>query len=119
MSGDYPEPDQSAPESARRPIEAREYCEFSHDAHSALQKLQLIGANAKSDLIVVLSALILLVSRLTGEENITLGTSDGKGLPFVMRILIDSNEPFTKLMARVQDVRKNSSLTATTISDKL
>ena len=50
----------------------------------------------------------MLVSRLTGDENVVLGTSDRDGTPFVLTTNVDSKESFASLLARVQNVWSNS-----------
>lgn len=47
---------------------------------------------------------MVLVSRLTGDEDIAVGTSKRKGIPFVLRTAVDSNEGFATLLARVDEV---------------
>lgn len=49
-----------------------------------------------------------LVSRLTGDEDISVGTSKGNGIPFVLRTAVDSNEEFAELVARVEEVRSSN-----------
>lgn len=48
------------------------------------------------------------MSRLTGDENIALGTSKCNGIPFVLRTAVDSNEEFVKLLLRVEEVYDRS-----------
>lgn len=47
---------------------------------------------------------MVLVSRLTGDENIAVGTSEANGIPFVLRTAVDLNEGFAKLLARAEQV---------------
>lgn len=104
-AGDYCEPSQSAPESARRPIEACEVLELSSDTQTAVQRLQRRdGKDGYPPLIIYLSALMVLVSRLTGDDNIAVGTSNGNGAPFVLSTAVDLKEAFTDLLARVNEV---------------
>lgn len=102
--GDYPEHPQSAPESARRSIEACETLVISSDVQAALKKSWRNGEKQYSGFSIFLSALVALVSRLTGDEDISVGTSKGDGIPFVLRTAVDSNEEFAKLVARVEEV---------------
>ena len=104
LEGDYPEPLQSVPDSAQRPIEACETLQLSCDVHRALQALQSIEENQYSGLVVLLTALVVLLSRLTGDGDIALGSSGGNGIPFVLRISLDAKEPFTQLLARVEKI---------------
>lgn len=104
FEGDYPDPSQLAPESARRPIEACETLEISEDAQTALQRLQEINGGSYSSFSVLLSALVILLSRLTGDDNIAVGTGCSDQLPFVLRAAIDPNEAFSTLLARIGEV---------------
>ena len=70
----------------------------------ALRKLAGDGGKAISSFGTLLSALVVLVSRLTGDEDIALGTSNGDGMPFVLRTAIDLKEPFERLLVRVEEV---------------
>lgn len=78
---------------------------LSSDTHTAVQKLQKRdGKDEYPPLTIFLSALIVLVSRLTGDDNIALGTSNGNGVPFVLSTAIDLKEAFKDLLARVNEV---------------
>ncbi|MCJ1466777.1 large subunit of alpha-aminoadipate reductase [Pseudocyphellaria aurata] len=104
LTRDYPEPSQSAPESARRPIEACETLEVSFDVHNALKKYRRDGDKHDWSFSVFLSAVVVLVCRLTGDENIAVGTNKTTGIPFVLRTAVDLNEEFAKLLARVEQL---------------
>ena len=94
-----------AHESARRPIEACETLEISEEVETALQRLQQIDGDLYSSFSVLLSALMVLLSRLTGDENIAIGTgSNSDQQPFVLRAALDPNEAFSKLLARIEEV---------------
>lgn len=105
--GDYPELSPTALESASRPIEACESIELSLNAQNALRQLQTKESRGDSIFTVLLSALVVLISRLTGDENVSLSTNDGDGTPFILRTAVDSKETFVNLLARVQNVRSN------------
>ncbi len=45
---------------------------------------------------------MVLTSRLTGDEDIALGSGDGNGLPFVIRTALDPKVSFAQLLARVE-----------------
>ena len=107
IPGDYPEPSRSASESTRRPIEACTALELSSDVQSALEKLRKCGEKQFSSFSVFLSALVILVSRLTGDENITVGIDGSNGVPSILRTAVDLNEPFGKLLPRVNEVRNH------------
>lgn len=47
---------------------------------------------------------MVLLSRLTGDDNITIGTGDSDQLPFVLRAAIDPNEAFSTFLARLGEV---------------
>lgn len=104
LKGDYPEPLQSAPEAAQRPIEACETLQLSSEVVAALQQLQNSDNHTHSRFIILLTALVVLTSRLTGDEDIALGSSDGHRLPFVLRTALDAKESFTQLSARVERI---------------
>ena len=106
--GDYPEHPQSAPESARRPVEACETLAISPDVQAALKKSWKNGEKQYSSFSIFLSALVALVSRLKGDEDISVGTSKGNGIPFVLRTAVDLNEEFAKLVARVEEVQSSN-----------
>jgi L-aminoadipate-semialdehyde dehydrogenase len=72
----------------------------SSDKASALQKL-----SETSGFTVFLTAFVVLVARLTGDEDVVIGTSLGDdGRPFVLRVPIDSSETFLQLYDKVQRV---------------
>lgn len=48
--------------------------------------------------------MIVLLSRLTGDEDIAVGTRHENQMPFVLRTAIDPNEAFTTLLAKVEEV---------------
>jgi L-2-aminoadipate reductase len=97
LTRDYPEI--VLPDSAKRPIEAFECLQLSQDAQCALRKLSSSGFS------VFLTAFMILVARLTGDEDISIGTSSaGDGRPFVLRVPVNASESFTKLQAKVEAV---------------
>src|SRR6266536_5975044 len=103
LTRDYPEPGRT--ESEKRPIEAFQALEVSQDTQNALKRLQITdGAQPHASFTICLTALVILVSRLTGDENICLGTSGDKGRPFVFRTAYDPSESFEKLLAKVEKV---------------
>ncbi|KAI9839556.1 MAG: large subunit of alpha-aminoadipate reductase [Sarea resinae] len=102
LTRDYPEPAQSEAESVRRPIEACLTLSLPQSTQDALQQLELTDGNqSHSSFTVLLTALALLVSRLTGDENVALGTSAEDGNPFVVRTPVTASEPFTELLGRL------------------
>lgn len=109
LTRDYPDNQQQ--ELPKRAIEAFESIKLPPGAQSGLKKL----SGDASGFTVFLAAYVVLVARLTGDEDIAIGTSNGDdGRPFVLRVPIDASETFRQLYTKVQDVRValNSSLPA-------
>lgn len=106
LTGDYPEPAQNASESTTRPIEAWESVDLTDAAEAALQKLLEYGGYHHSPFIFFLSALVVLVGRLTGDESVALDTSDGDGIPFVLQTQADLREAFFALVTRIAEVQR-------------
>lgn len=105
LTRDYP--DTQKPDS-KRAIEAFESLKLPRDGQLALKKL---SGSSPSDFTVFLTAFAVLVARLTGDEDIAVGTSVGDdGRPFVLRVPIDASETFTQLYAKVGKVCLNSLL---------
>src|SRR5690242_4374434 len=69
LTRDYPEP--SSENAARRPIEAVESLQASENVKAALSSLSPHGTASN----IVLTALVILVSRLTGDEDISIGAN--------------------------------------------
>ena len=53
---------------------------------------------------ILLSAFIVLVQRLTGDEDISIGTSSEGGDPFVLRCGISPSDSFSSLLRKVKQV---------------
>lgn len=51
---------------------------------------------------------MVLVSRLTGDDRIAVGTSNGNGVPFVLSTPVELKEAFVDLLARVNEVAWSS-----------
>jgi L-2-aminoadipate reductase len=99
LTRDYPEP--QLEDNGKRDSEATESLEASQDVQHALDKLQSLA----SPFHILLAAYILLVSRLTGDEDIAIGTnSEVDGRPFLLRLPIAPKEPFSEVASRVQSV---------------
>ncbi|KAA8648719.1 hypothetical protein EYZ11_004228 [Aspergillus tanneri] len=97
LTRDYPETQKQ--ELPKRAIEAFESLRISRDSLSQLQKL----SGSSSGFTVFLTAFVVLVARLTGDEDIAIGTSSGDdGRPFVLRVPIDPSETFLQLYTKVQ-----------------
>jgi L-aminoadipate-semialdehyde dehydrogenase len=92
LTRDYPEP--QLEDKGRQDSKAIESLEASQDVQNALNELQSLA----SPFHILLTACILLVSRLTGDEDIAMGTnSEVDGRPFVLRLPIAPKESFSKL----------------------
>lgn len=100
LTRDYPEIQTTA--LPKRAIEAFEHLDFPKDTQLALQKL---SGPSSSGFTVFLTAFVVLVARLTGDEDIAVGTTPGDdGRPFVLRVPIDSSETFQQLHTKVVKV---------------
>lgn len=103
LTRDYP--DSQTQELPKRAIEAFESLRLDSDAAAALKRLSGSASSSGSGFTVFLTAFVVLVARLTGDEDIAVGTSAGEdGRPFVLRVPIDSSESFLQLYGKVQKV---------------
>ncbi|KAF7717972.1 L-aminoadipate-semialdehyde dehydrogenase large subunit [Penicillium ucsense] len=94
--------DYDAQADSKRAIEAFETVKLSRDTQSALQKL---CGPTSSQFTVFLTAFVLLVARLTGDEDIAIATNLAEdSRPFVLRVFYDPAESFTQLLAKVQKI---------------
>ena len=99
LTRDYP--DTQKPDS-KRAIEAFESLKLPTETQLALEK---VSGSSSSSFTVFLTAFAVLVARLTGDEDIAVGTSVGDdGRPFVLRVPIDASETFSQLYAKVDKV---------------
>lgn len=106
LTRDYPETQK--PEEVKRTIEAFESLTLPQDAQAALKKLSQSSESAFS---TFLTAFVVLVARLTGDEDIAIGTSSADdGRPFVLRVPINPSESFEQLRAKVTKVHVSSFL---------
>ncbi|KAF3481347.1 L-aminoadipate-semialdehyde dehydrogenase large subunit [Arthroderma uncinatum] len=104
LTRDYPESTSTG--SSKRAIEAFESLKLTSDEQSAVKKL---CKSKESTFLVFLTALVVIVSRLTGDEDIALGTSsENDGRPFVLRIPINHSETFAQLLDRVTKIYEES-----------
>ena len=53
---------------------------------------------------ILLSAFVVLVQRLTGDEDISIGTSSDEGDPFVLRSRVTPSESFRSLLSNIKKV---------------
>lgn len=94
LTRDYPETSQE--NVPKRPIEALE--SFTTQS-GGLAKL----SQGRSARVIVLAAVISLVGRLTGDEDVSIGTNTGPdGAATVLRLSLTASEPFEQLIARVE-----------------
>ena len=92
LTRDYPDTQKT---DSKRVIEAFESLQ--------LPKAKLTGSS--SSFIAFLTAFIILVARLTGDEDIAVGTNSNEdGRAFVIRVPIDTSESFAQLYAKVDKV---------------
>lgn len=98
LTRDYP--DSQDPEQVKRVIEAFE--SFKLSTQLVLQKL---SGSPSSGFTAFLAAYVVLVARLTGDEDIAIGTSSREdGRPFVLRVSIDPSDTFLQLYSKVEKV---------------
>lgn len=101
LTRDYP--DNQKPEQVKRVIEAFESYQLPSEAQLALKK---VSGGSSSGFTAFLTAYVVLVARLTGDEDIAIGTnSSDDGRPFVLRVSIDSSDTFLQLYGKVEKVR--------------
>ena len=99
LTRDYPDTQTT---DNKRVIEAFESLRLPKETQLHLQKV----SGSSSGFTVFLTAFVVLVARLTGDEDIAVATSsDEDGRPFVIRIPIDASETFVQLYAKVDKVR--------------
>jgi L-2-aminoadipate reductase len=101
LPSDYTRP------SPARLVEAALSRSIDPEVQLALFRLVLQGTNdsqSTSPFTILLSAFIVLVQRLTGDEDISVGTSSEGGDPFVLRCRASPTESFTSLLRTVKQV---------------
>ena len=97
---DYPRPAES------RIVEAVHSTTLPEATRVALLQLSIIdGANHASPFSILLAAFAILAFRITGDEDISLGTSGENKDPFVLRMPVTSETKFISLLQEVQKVR--------------
>ena len=99
LTRDYPEPSQST---GKRPVDAFESLSSSEDvSHS----IKLLAKGSISNFNVIQAAFIVLVSRLTGDEDISIGTNQTQGgRPFVLRTPLTFSTKFSDLLSKTSEV---------------
>lgn len=103
LTRDYPEPRSDDAAQAKRPIEAVESLTASTSVSKALHNLRASGTPYE----LLLTAYVILIFRLTGDEDIALGANaETDGLPFVLRISVSPEETFTQISSKVKEVSR-------------
>lgn len=103
LTRDYPDSHKSEHGPSKRAIEAYESLTLPRDVQLALQSIS--APSIAPDFTLLLAAFVVLVARLTGDEDIALGTSTAHdGRPFVLRVSIDASETFMQLHDKVKKV---------------
>ncbi|KAI9772817.1 MAG: large subunit of alpha-aminoadipate reductase [Candelina submexicana] len=101
LTRDYPE----NAESSKRPIEAYQTLKLSSSVQAALKQLQNTDqGQPHSAFSILLAALAVLVARLTGDEDIAVGTGEASGHRFVIRTNIEARESFASFLQRVDKI---------------
>lgn len=100
LTTDYVRPDPP------RIVEAVHSVTVSEAARHALLQLGILdGSNPVSPFTVLLAAFAVLAFRLTGDEDISLGTTAETKEPFVLRLPITGGTTFVELLKGVKEVR--------------
>lgn len=104
LTRDYPEAtSENAP---KRPIEAVESLAAPATTTNALKILSSLGSLST----IIQTTLVILVSRLTGDEDISLGTNSKLNAPlFVLKTSVTASEPFSQLLKKIQDLSNQAS----------
>ena len=98
LTRDYPEP---PPGSANRILESVESLVAPEQTRSALTTLSSSGSPFE----LLLTAYIALISRLTGDEDIAIGTNaESDASPLILRIATSPDESFTQLAFKARQV---------------
>ena len=101
LTRDYPEPLSDESAHTKRPIDAIETLAASASVSNALRRLHALGKPYE----LLLTAYAILIGRLTGDEDIAIGTNaKPDGQPFVLRVLVTSEETFTSVLSKIQEV---------------
>lgn len=103
LTRDYPEAGQG---SAKVPVDAFESLSSTDDV---AQSLKSISNGATSPFSVLQAAFIVLVSRLTGDEDISIGTNSSRdGKAFVLRTPLTPADKFSEILTKTAKVRPRS-----------
>lgn len=88
-----------------RILEAAHSVSASVETRQALLQLAILdGSNPVSPFTVLLAAFAVLAFRLTGDEDISLGTTAESKEPFVLRLPMAGTTTFVELLKTVKEV---------------
>jgi L-2-aminoadipate reductase len=103
LTRDYPEPPVYKAAQVKRPIEAVESLTASGSVSYALRTLGALASSYE----LLLASYVILISRLTGDDDIAIGTNARPGgPPFVLRVLFSSKDSYTDLVSKVKEVSR-------------
>lgn len=103
LTRDYPEPPLDEAARVKRPIEAVESLTASASVSHAVRNLHALATPYE----LLLTAYVILISRLTGDEDIAIGTNaQPDGHPFVLRISLSPEDTFSQLLSKVKEVSR-------------
>jgi L-2-aminoadipate reductase len=103
LTRDYPDPSSEEAARTKRPIEAIETHAAPESLSHLLRNLHELGTPYE----LLLTAYVILISRLTGDDDITLGTNiEPDGQPIVLRVSISPQETFNQLLSKVKEVSR-------------
>jgi L-2-aminoadipate reductase len=101
LTRDYPEAPSDEAARVKRPIEAVETLASSEKLSDAVRSFHASGSPPE----LLLTAYVILISRLTGDEDIAIGTNaEPHGQPFVLRVSVSPKESFIQLLSKVKEV---------------
>ncbi|KAF8420109.1 hypothetical protein EV426DRAFT_719603 [Tirmania nivea] len=85
---------------------------------TALLQLSILdGSNTFSPFTILLTAFAILSFRLTGDEDISLGTSGENKEPFVLRTPIDGQTTFQSLLNKVKELEREGAADSVPFAD--
>ncbi|EEB05845.1 aminoadipate-semialdehyde dehydrogenase [Schizosaccharomyces japonicus yFS275] len=113
--------DYSRPVPARS-VEATFEKDVDLDTEDALVTLAMKAKGdgfVASPFVTLLTAFIVLVNRMTGDEDISVGTSSEKGTPFVLRSFLNAEDSFLTLLKKIAEIERNWSADTVDFNDLL
>jgi L-2-aminoadipate reductase len=103
LTRDYPDPSAYKAAHVKCPIEAVESLTASGSVSKAFHSLRVLGTSFE----LLLASYVILVSRLTGDDDIAIGTNaEPKILPFVLRVSVAPTDPFAEVVSKVKQVSR-------------